>query len=166
MVSESTAIAKYLDATYPDTPQLVPEGTVALQKLASDFVLWNVHIPLVTNTRLELLRLGARSQEHLERGLLQVFGRTAEELYSEDNWVKLEQGLGKLAAFLDANGAGKDVLFAGDRVSFVDFELAGLLIFARVIYGKEGDVWKRICGWNGGRWERFLDQFESCITWD
>lgn len=159
-VAESTAIAKYLDETYPSTPQLFPEGTAALQTIASDFVLRSINMPLAMNIRLEQLKLSPRSLEYLEKSVLLLFGKPANELYSEDNWVALEQGLQKLAGFLSFNGAGRDSLFAGDKVCFVDLQLAGLLLWARIIYGKDGEAWKRICGWHEGKWERFLDQFE------
>lgn len=166
VVAESTAIAKYLDKTYPNTPPLFPEGTEALQKIASDFVLMSINIPLAMNSRLEQFKLSPRNLEYLEKSVLLLFGKPLDQAYSEDNWVALEQGLGRLAGFLSCNGAGKDNLFAGDKVCFVDFEFAAILLATRNVCGKDGEAWKKICGWHEGKWEKYLDLFELYTTED
>ena len=72
--------------------------------------------------------------------------------------VAAEEGLGKLARWLDANGEGADELFMGDRICFADILVASTLVWAKVAFGEDSDEWKRISAWHGGKWKRVLDR--------
>ena len=61
---------------------------------------------------------------------------------------------------MSANGEGKDMLFMGDKISFADFQLASSMLSFKILVGAESDEWKRVSAWNGGKWEKFLSQFE------
>lgn len=166
-VSESAAIATYLDDTYPDTPALFPAGTRALQLALIDTVLYpQISIPIALNINPARIGLSARSLEFIESSILRVFGKTPAELGGEHHWVATETALGKVRGWLSANGPGRDTLFLGDVFSFVDFQLASVFMWAKVSYGEDSEEWKRITSWQGGAWKDYLGHFEKYMAVD
>ena len=166
-ISESAAIAKYLDETYPDTPALFPPGTDALQSIFLDVVWTTVGLPLFMNLILgSCTSLAPRSQEYFRSTREVYFGKPLEQLGGNEDWAALEAGLGKVQGWLSANGAGKDELFMGDKVCFSDLQLAGFLIWARIIFGEDSADWKRIAGWHGGKWKRIVEFFDKFAAQD
>ena len=165
-VAESIVIARYIDDTYPDTPRVIPEGTAALQKCVAEFVWRTINLPLARNSRMEQLKFNPASVEYVQGVFRRRWGKKPEDLYSEDNWVEIEQGFDALAGFLDFNGVGKEGSFAGEKLCFADFEVAGHLQWIRTVSGENSEEWRRVCSWNGGRWRRFLDQFEPYMAVD
>ena len=89
-----------------------------------------------------------------------------EELGGDEDWRSLQDGLGRLDKWLNANGPGKDLLFLGDRVCFCDIQVASLLIWARIICGEDSEDWKRISSWHGGKWKRLVEYFDPHATVD
>jgi len=161
-MADSLLIAEYLDATYPDRPMLVPNGT---QTLLQAFVM------AVTNNISPMFRfsmlitckeiLSERSDVYMRESrndLLQ--GASVEDIYPKGEeakveWKKLEDGMAGIGQWL---GDRKFVM--GDRISFADFILGGWLRTFKTIWGAESKQWKDIASWDGGRWGRFLDNLE------
>nr|4LMW_A Chain A, Glutathione transferase [Phanerodontia chrysosporium] len=162
VVADSDAIAKYLESTYPDTPRLFPEGTRAFQhafyQLARPSVLMPIFNIVVARVW-KLLR--PRSQEYFRATREQMLGKKLEEIGSEDDWNALESGLARIKSSLEANGAGKDLLLMGDRVTFADLQLASLFIWLRVSAGEESEDWKRFLSLHEGKWAKFMQQFAA-----
>jgi glutathione S-transferase len=159
-VVDSTEIIKYLDKRYPDTPQLIPASTAALQTVTLLLIVPSVMAPLLfvlLNSINGLL--SPRSQVYFRSTREAKFGKPLEEIGTEDDWKALESGLAKLKVSLDANGEGKDLLFTGDKITLADIQLASLLVWARIIFGEESEGWKRITSLHEGKWKRFLQQF-------
>lgn len=168
-VVDSQAIARYLDKTYPATPTLLPDGSNALQAAFMDFVFLNVYGALGVLIDMKKIGLSERGFEHISTVFAGLFGKSQEERRRENGdelWKTLEDGLTKICAWLDGNGAGKDLLVMGDKVCFADLQLAALLTNARVVWGRDSEEWKRVCSWNEGKWERYLAQFEPYMTVD
>lgn len=163
-ISESAAIAKYLDITYPTTPVLFPPGTDALQAVFLSIVGETVSYPLLmiavarTSAALSL-----RSAAHFRGEKEGDLKKPLEELGSDEHWVALEKGLGKLDTWLSANGPGQDERFLGDKMCFCDVQLAALLTWTRIACGKDSEDWKRITGWHGGKWKRIMEAFEKYV---
>ena len=161
-ISESAAIAKYLDETYPDTPQLFPDGTAALQAVFLDGVWATFGLPLFMIIISRVCKgLNPPSEEYFRRTREAKFGAKLEELNTPDQWVALEAGLAKLDRWLSANGPGKDELFLGDRISFADVQVAGILVWGKITFGEGSEEWQKIISWNGGRWKRLLERFDQ-----
>ena len=125
-----------------------------------------VGAPLALNADLKKVGLSERSLAYVETMLFGYFGKPAEELRGEHHWVAAERELGKVQGWLGANGEGKDSLLMGDRVCFADFQLAAILLSTKIMYGEDSEEWKRVCGWHGGKWERYLKQFEPYMAVD
>ena len=68
---------------------------------------------------------------------------------------------GRVKAWLDANGAGKDMLLMGDKVCFGDINIAACLQSYKIVNGEESAEWKKLSGLHGGKWGAFLKQFEA-----
>ncbi|EAU82645.1 hypothetical protein CC1G_07927 [Coprinopsis cinerea okayama7 len=178
-IADSLEIAKYLDETYPDTPKVVPEtgedGVDAKQQVDTFMgVMYGALGPLV-------LPVFQQSYQHVEEESKPFFAEARTKdfgawfgnpkslldllpLKKEDEdkgWEAAE----KTFAGLDARvpGRGKEVgwYLGGESPTFVDFVLGGFLIYLKSIYGEESEGWKRIVGWNEGKWGAFLDKLSA-----
>ncbi|THU83184.1 hypothetical protein K435DRAFT_871561 [Dendrothele bispora CBS 962.96] len=135
-LTESFAIAKYLDEKYPDKLMLVPKGTEVLQK---------VH---VNSMRARLSPIWQRTKEEME-------GQTMEEMYPKEEkrkeeWKKLGEGFGQVNKWYGR----EDVLVMGgeEKACFADFAFAiGYVIWIRILFGKESEEWEDVSGWQDGR---------------
>ena len=168
-VSDSAEIAKYLDKTYPDTPQLFFPGTVVLQHIAVDFLAVNIGAQLGMAIPPERISLTPQSLAHLKNSIFQIFGKSHAELDTEHHWKVMEDGLGKYAAYLAVNGAAGPEgsgLLMGDKICFADLQLAGSLLGARAVCGEKSEEWTQICSWNNGQWKRFVEGFEKYTSAD
>lgn len=159
---DSYPIAKYLEATYPDTPKLFPARTEALQAsfLSSFWFGYSFPLFMIIISRL-CGALSPYSQEYFRPTREEKFGNTLEALNTPQEWEKLESAWTKLRTFFAANGEGRDTLLAGDVVTYSDIQIAAVLVWARNICGADSEDWKRIAALDGGFWGRFLQQFEK-----
>lgn len=157
-IVDSEDIAQYLDDTYPDTPKVFPAGTHALQKafigaFANPSIAIHIYkLVVLENTKL----FSERTADYWRNTRPLVLGKPIEELGTEEDWTALEKGLEQLKGWLESNGEGKDTLLTGDKITFADIHVAGLLRWAKVADPK---VWARIAALHGGKWSTYLEQF-------
>ncbi|KAI1793087.1 hypothetical protein LXA43DRAFT_972095 [Ganoderma leucocontextum] len=167
-VADSTAIARYLDATYPGTPRVIPEGTEAFQEavqvaLRTVVGLNTAHLimplapPLLSPdsaAHYTAVRETIMSESLVKE--LSILGSAARE----ERWVALESGLGKVAKWIETDGKERK-FFMGDKPCFADFFVgAGLESMKRVL-GEDGEEWRRVAQWHGGRWGRLVADLEE-----
>ena len=164
VVSDSFKIAEYLDATYPDTPRVIPDGTRGLQ-LAFDDAAFSILMPLFQFTApLTSSKLNQRSAEYFSRTRAIMFGKSMEELYPgedrrEEEWKKVESGLEKIAKWYSQGStfiSGKS-----DAPIFADFRVAALLLWVRRLFGRDSTEWKNLASWHGGRWGNLVGSLEK-----
>lgn len=157
-VTESFAIAKYLDEIYPDTPRLVAPGTAGLQEA----YLEKVVSPLM-GTMMMVLAYPAYLQscmdevdkEYVRKKGETLFGKQPEELELKGEALtsvceSFQALLDAIAKHVATNGA--DAIFiTGDSLSHVDTAVASVLVCALKILGKEHELSKVILehGWVG-----------------
>ncbi|KAG5640777.1 hypothetical protein DXG03_007237 [Asterophora parasitica] len=163
-IADSARIAEYLDATYPDTPRLLPPGTTAVQhaflaayRLALP-ALWQFALPSTAAI------LNPPSQAYYARFKFDPESpQTAPTgQLREEQWAKLKEDFGLLAGWLEKGEAdGPYVL--GAAISFLDFAIAGYIIWLRILW-KESGEWDDIRSWHGGRWDTFLKRLEQYET--
>ncbi|KAF7798335.1 hypothetical protein EIP86_009556 [Pleurotus ostreatoroseus] len=165
-VSDSYKIALYLDKTYPATPPLFPRGTLAFHQVFQQTATELATAALLLRVATFCSRLSERAQARFRPRNEQMFGGPLESLCSEVQWEKAEKLWAGFAAVLEANGEGKNNLIMGDQVCFADLQVAAMLAAARNTLGAESEQWKRMCGWQGGKWARFLDQFSQYTVMD
>ncbi|KAJ7505487.1 glutathione S-transferase [Mycena galericulata] len=162
IVSDSTSIIEYLDATYPDTPRVIPVGTRTLQKsfqvaydrateAATQFI-----IPAVAAI------LSPRSQEYFVRTREASFRKKLSDIAPtgeahQKAWKEFEEGLGRIDSWMKE----EDLFIMGNIVSIADFLVAGELQWFMKGFGEESDKWKDMLTWHGGRWAKLLSNLKK-----
>ncbi|PIL31349.1 hypothetical protein GSI_06047 [Ganoderma sinense ZZ0214-1] len=170
-VADSMVIARYLDATYPDTPRAIPEGTEAFHEttmVAIRTVIGPHSGPLVMTLVPPLLSpdsgayYSARVESMLGESLmkeLSVVGSAARE----ERWMTLESAMGKLAQWIEVDGK-KRKFFMGDMPCFADFIVGAGLVAMKRVLGEDGKEWRRVAQWHGGRWARLVAALEELFV--
>jgi len=121
-ISDSVLIAEYLEKTYPDTPQIFPHNTFALQAAFTEAfgnnfsALWNFIVPATYAI------LTPRSQEYYRRTREKSFGKALEDIAPKGEaavaeWAKFRDGLGKVDAWYAKNGGQGPFLLGENPLS-------------------------------------------------
>ncbi|KAF5318027.1 hypothetical protein D9619_012146 [Psilocybe cf. subviscida] len=163
-LADSWEIALYLDKTYPDTPRLLPKGTIALQRAFTDSLPGLFAPGALFNVEGIHKTISPGGLARYEQLLVERAGKPLEELIPKGDdavsgWAKYQESLEKL----DAWYATSDGPFlAGDTPVWADFIVGAMFIAHRGIFGKEHDArWKELAGWHNGRWGRLVELLEE-----
>jgi len=167
-ISDSFAIAQYLEKTYPDTPSVFPNGTISLQRAFEASVgqcispVYNFILPAVP------FRLNPVSEEYFRRTRAVWFGKKLEDILPTgeartEEWGKLQKGLDKIHSYL-ALSDEKGPFFLGDTISWSDLYVFSYLYWFKVVWGEDSKEWKDVASWNGGRWEAHLNALKKYQT--
>ncbi|KAK0193040.1 hypothetical protein F5146DRAFT_979659 [Armillaria mellea] len=162
VISDSPAIAAYLDKTYPSSGLvLIPSGTLALQLAFTDTV-----EAAFEHLRLPLFYAGfiTRLNDRTAAPLREKFGaklKAPEGEEREKMWATMKENLGKMNKWFEGNG-GDFVM--GNEPCFADTVISGYLWLIRSTVGGESEEWKDIATWHDGRWGKHLDGFEAYET--
>ncbi|KAJ3553872.1 hypothetical protein NM688_g3391 [Phlebia brevispora] len=160
IMCDSFSIVRYLEKTYPNTPTLLPKGTLALHKTFS-LAFNKVHGSTFDLVVYPVWRiLNERSQVFFRTTRERIIG-PLEDVCDDASWENAEKAWSELDSWLKLNGEGLDNMVMGDRVCYADLQIASCLMWAKNSLDAESAEWKRICGWNGGKWKRYLDQFSK-----
>ncbi|KAI0640076.1 hypothetical protein C8Q77DRAFT_1045841 [Trametes polyzona] len=166
-IAESTAIARYLDATYPNTPRAIPEGTESFQEAtvyALGAVMGGAIAKLVMPSIVD--RLNDASKAYFKAARERALGGDMAQwsprgsAIREEQWKQLGAAFGQIARWLDAGGDKEKKYFFGETPTFADIALAARLIWMKRILGDDSDEWKRVERWHEGRWVRQIQAFE------
>ncbi|KDQ50539.1 hypothetical protein JAAARDRAFT_199937 [Jaapia argillacea MUCL 33604] len=169
VVSDSYAIAEYLDAQYPDTIPLFPKGSAALQagfvRALQDLALSNVWVILLPATH-DRLNPGELSQDYFRRTREARFGKTLEELCPEgkerkETWGLVRRGWSLVDGWFKKNRDGEGDFVIGKEVTFVDVFIVSFLLWFKLILGEDSEAWKSVLTWDEGRWGKMLEAFEK-----
>ncbi|KAJ3510854.1 hypothetical protein NLJ89_g4436 [Agrocybe chaxingu] len=169
-VSDSFAIAQYLDKTYPDTPKIFPSGTVSLQAAFDDAFIGNLGAMWGFVLLAAATKLSPASEEFYRRTRRETFGKALEEMVPKGDeavkaWKAFEAGLGMVDAWYQ-RGEGKGVYLLGNTPSWGDFVVVSVLNALRTLWGEESKKWKDVLLWHGGRWKAragSLKEFETIL---
>ncbi|KAK0184928.1 hypothetical protein F5146DRAFT_1005985 [Armillaria mellea] len=155
IISKSAAIVEYLEATYPDTPCLIPPRTRAL------------HAAFIATFESQMKALGPFSTPAVNVILSprsQVFHRKMREESSgvtiEDMILREEHRtryLGKVDQWM-TNGP---TFVMGETPTFADFTMSRWIFFLQICLGEDSPEWKEVLSWHDGRWEKLLKSFEK-----
>ncbi|EJD07676.1 uncharacterized protein FOMMEDRAFT_150218 [Fomitiporia mediterranea MF3/22] len=165
VITDSTAIAEYLDATYPDTPALFPPGTKAAVA-ALEHVFMKKIDTILFAMLFDVLGILNPPSETYWREIR--FGSTVEEFVPPGPkrdviWKQFQEEMDELAGFHDRNGEGKHFFF-GDKFSYADAIVVGFLAWIKVVSGAESDAWKAVMTWNNGRWGKLVESTKTLHT--
>ncbi|KAF9263002.1 hypothetical protein L218DRAFT_987989 [Marasmius fiardii PR-910] len=166
-ISDSARIAEYLDKTYPDTPSLFPPGTRGLQA-AFRYEYEQNHLD---NMDLFVLPktasiLNPRSYEFFKETRSKWLGGISmEDVYPKGEkklelWNKWKDEWGAVDSWMKPT----ETFVMGDVITFVDFVIAGWVIWCRCLWGEDSEEWKEIASWHGGRWGKLLEQLSEYET--
>lgn len=165
MVSDSHAIAKYLDRTYPDKP-LIPHGTHILMETFETLFINTVMTPSFKLLAVRTLEI----QNDVSRGSfiesrLKMFRETQWEDMAPDEkaqqmWAAFKKGLGVVGGWYQKNG-GKWIM--GDTFSFADIVVVSWMVWWNAILNEQERL--EVHALNGGSWTRLLaDVNAECNT--
>ena len=164
-ISDSFAIAEYLDRTYPETPTLLPSGTNALQAafistFEKNVKLWPIMLP-ATHTNLR-----KPGQEYYRKTVETLIGKKLEDLsppgpVREECWKQVKQWFDVVDGWFQKE---EGPYFMGNKISFADIVVASYLTWVRIILGEESEGWKDIITWNSSRWGKLTDIFDAWAT--
>ena len=171
-LAESTVIARYLDATYPDTSRLIPAEADAFHAAFNDIFQAQILMQLITLCVLPTYKqLLPRSQEYFRRTRETWFGAKLEEIAPEgslrctESFAAIEKAFASMSEWLEADGKSK-AFFMGDKICYADITIASFLLWAKIVWGEDSQEWKTVAGWNGGRWMKLLDAFKTYVVVD
>ncbi|KAJ2935446.1 hypothetical protein H1R20_g1649, partial [Candolleomyces eurysporus] len=174
-ISESLAIAEYLDATYTngdDHPTLIKLGTLGFTRAFAkciDSLLIPPIIPFLLPATFPIVL--ERSREYFRRTREPYFGGKKLEdviLTGEEKVAglkKVEDVFRVLAGWFKGNpyqehGELKhdgSLWLMGTEASYADLILAAYVMWMKKVWGEESEEWKEASSWNGGKWKRLLD---------
>jgi glutathione S-transferase len=161
-ISDSFAIAQYLDEQYPDTPKVLPHGTAALI-----YVFQTAFLNASRNAaRMAIVKgaqmLNPESKEYYIRTRVERFGIPWEQFAPpekrEAQWNEL-RGLCDTADGWYAKSSGQFIL--GDTPCFADFMVAGCFKWIQNCF--EMQEWEEIKSWNGGRWGKLVEATDKYV---
>lgn len=165
VLADSIAIAKYLDATYADTPQLFPDGTLGLQEAFTDAFQSSIQPIYPIIGIITLPQLYSPGAAYIRKTREQLFGMTFEELTPKgdkavEEWGKFKNGFDKVDGwFAKTDNIGPYIL--GDVISWGDIVVASIAIWLKLVFGEESQQWKEIALWHGGRWSSLLKDLDK-----
>jgi glutathione S-transferase len=168
-VADSFNIAVYLDDKYPAPiyPVVLPDGTRALQKVASDLFTYEVGYPLMSIVVPLIARPGFldnHGREYFCRTREAWFGNLSDLAKSEpEKWKEIHKKWDEFGKKLDLNnGTNENGPFVmGDHISFADFAVGGMILWLRRAEGGDMHRWKEMSEWQGGRWARIWAETEK-----
>ncbi|KAK0460797.1 hypothetical protein IW261DRAFT_1390991 [Armillaria novae-zelandiae] len=171
VVSDSAAIARYLDKTYPETPTVIPVGTDVFHYAFEEALI--THFRITALWRFTI----AKANSSLNPVSEEYYRRTREARLSEGQkledtvpkgeerereWAKLNEAFGKVDRWY---GKG-DKYVMGDIVSYADFTVSASVMWFRILFGEDSKEWKDVSKWNGGRWGALvkgLEKYEAVL---
>ncbi|KAK1234604.1 hypothetical protein PQX77_002193 [Marasmius sp. AFHP31] len=143
LISDSFAIAEYIDEAYPDTPRLFEKDTVATVKELVEAreealrILFPIFMHKIAKLYLdEIKAVVAKRGGNLEA--------TIPEDQQNELWDKGKKAFEEVEARL-----GKD-----DGGAFADLALAGMLWHIRCACGEESKEWTELRTWAGGKMQK------------
>ncbi|QRV90016.1 glutathione S-transferase [Ceratobasidium sp. AG-Ba] len=164
-VSDTFNIAKYLDEKYPAPryPVILPQGTLALQKTFVDNFA-TIGGPLFQS----FIRPYFPSKYLTEPALNYLIcsrGVTRESyshLKGEEATNKLAEIRQKWEGLAENFKLNNEGIFAmGKTISFADFAVGGMLFALNRAEGDNGEVWKEVMQWSGGRWCEYWNEIKA-----
>ncbi|KZT27484.1 hypothetical protein NEOLEDRAFT_1089152 [Neolentinus lepideus HHB14362 ss-1] len=167
VISDSYAIAEYLDATYTNTPPLIPSGTAGLHAALLSAVTQTAFMPM-TQVFLPLI------PGLLSPSSAAYYRRTREQMLNLENLDdfcpankrgemldNVRRNFSIVAGWYAKSGPGpQEFLMGGTHACWADVVVAAFLTATKWIFGEQSDEWRFIQTWDGQRWERMLTAFE------
>ncbi|KAF8515793.1 hypothetical protein BU17DRAFT_93209 [Hysterangium stoloniferum] len=166
VITDSLAIAEYLDAKYPGRPVLPKKGT-DLEPAFEKFFERVVDEPLTTVMLGPTLEIqDAQSKPYWARTRRDWYDLNPSEIspegpVREGHWKEVEKGFDSLAELVGGDNPGQWAA-GGNEPTRIDFIIVAWLIWVKVVSPDEWE--KRVKPLNGGRWNNLLKRTEAWQT--
>ena len=168
-ISDSFAIAAYLDATYPSTPSVFPHGTQGLQASFESAFTPQVRDLWPAMYKHIFAYLNDSSANYMGSRQVPGKGLTVMELIPSVEEVKIiraktEEDLWKVHGWYQ--NAGRSVgdpgpFMMGEIISWTDFVVCAHFLSWRTILGVDSKEWKEMEKWNTSRWGALVKSLEK-----
>lgn len=162
-IADSWAIAKYLDNAYPETYQVIPRETAALQKSFQVMVEAKLQLGVFLYTMIQTCsQLKPQSREYYRRTREAALGKMMEEVAPqgsearEQAWKGILTILAEVSLWMSENGEGV-AFVCGKRAAFVDFVLGSHLTVLKRVLGPQSREYRELMCADGGRWAVLTD---------
>jgi glutathione S-transferase len=170
-IGDSIPIMEYLDAQYPDTPQLLSAETREAQLAFINNIGKKVNMTRFPFSIYQIFLITLpEDQGHFRTAREKNFGgRKLEDIEPKDpeerkaKFEAIKGALDAAAAALEEHAPGK-TFYGGDSPVFVDTDLAGTLMCVKNIHGEDSELWKFMMAQNDGRWVKYvaaMDKYTS-----
>ncbi|KAG2039486.1 hypothetical protein BDR03DRAFT_859938 [Suillus americanus] len=161
-ITDSFAIAQYLDEQYPDTPKVLPNNTAALVHAFRTAFFNAIMGTILLASFRGAQKLNPESKEYYIRAREEQFGIPWEQFAThekrEEQWNVLRVACNTMDGWY-ATSNGQFIL--GDTPCFADFMVAGLCNWIRYCFEKE--EWEEVKSWNEGRWRRLVEAIDTYL---
>ncbi|KAF9473710.1 hypothetical protein BDN70DRAFT_997519 [Pholiota conissans] len=166
-ISDSLAIAEYLEKTYPDTPKIFPHGTVGLQAPFEDMyiehsksmvplLIPNICRNIMTPTSLPVY------QPYMEKLLgMKMADFDAKSEVAVEKWRKYKENLEVVARWYRKTDGP---FLMGDTISWADFVVVSIMMMFRAVWGEDSQEWKDVVSWNEGVWGNLVEELDRYTT--
>lgn len=130
-IMDSLKIAIYLDEQFPETPRLIPEGTLPFYRAFQQYTTSALALPIFPLLLPRVIAfLDDRGSEYFKRTREEVFGPISESINQDqakvdDCWNKAAAGLKLVNQMLQDNPDGPYIL--GTQRSYADIHLLSIL---------------------------------------
>jgi glutathione S-transferase len=154
VVSDSTAIAEYLDKTYPETPAVLPGNSRYIHKL------FQSGLGELTGTlyaKRVLFGLTRSWPEEFHGWFQEAPADEVKEAFKVTG-----EKFAKIAGSLNG-GAPYKGFVSGDKPTFSDFTLVAFVFPIKVFYGENSAEWKEVKSWGNGWVGYEIDQILSIV---
>ncbi|KAK0203279.1 hypothetical protein DFS33DRAFT_1346383 [Desarmillaria ectypa] len=161
-ISDSAAIVEYLEATYPDTPCLIPPGTRTLH--AAFTTAFESQMKAIAPFSIPAVNtiLNPRSEAFYRKTREESSGVTIEEMNPlgerrEKQWTMFKHDLGKADKWMKEGNR----FVMGETATFADVTMCAWILFLRISLGEDSPEFQDLSTWHGGRWSRLLKSFKK-----
>ncbi|EGN96348.1 hypothetical protein SERLA73DRAFT_94516 [Serpula lacrymans var. lacrymans S7.3] len=161
VVSDSFAIAEYLEKTYPSSPAVFPPNTKALISIFDSAIMNTLRPVFPVMSAIGTSKLYPRSEEYLKKQAEIRFGTKFEDICPEgpkreEGWKNIKAAFGVIDGWYSKSG-GKWIM--GDTFSYADVIVAAWMRSFSVAFDK--DQWEDMKSWNGGRWGGIVEEINK-----
>ncbi|EGN94156.1 hypothetical protein SERLA73DRAFT_78076 [Serpula lacrymans var. lacrymans S7.3] len=161
VVSDSFAIAEYLEKTYPSKPTVFPRNTKALIS-AFESAFMNTLGPAFPVMNVVVApKLYPKNEEYFKKQAEVRFGVKWEDISPvgpkrDADWKNTKAAFGIIDGWYSKSG-GKWIM--GDTFSYADILVAAWMRCFSVAFDK--DQWEEVKSWNGGRWDDIVEEINK-----
>ncbi|KAG8739983.1 hypothetical protein FRC12_016144 [Ceratobasidium sp. 428] len=169
-VSETFAISAYLDDKYPAPgyPTVFTPGTRPLQRLFVDNFAANIGGPLF-----QLFIRPYFPQKYLTEAALDYLLRSRSTTVATYAHLKGDEATNKLvevrrkwetlAEAFNLNGTEGSTgpFMMGNKITFADFAVGGMLFALNRAEGDDGQVWQEVMKWSDGKWSGYWKEIKD-----